>query len=121
MLVGLPERPPRSIMLGAEDLAVFVDAFRATGFRGPLNWYRNDRRNWEWGEESKAARIGCPALMVTAGKDPVLTPRLSEGMERVIPQLQRGHIEQCGHWTQQERPDELNRILLDWLAGLPPA
>ena len=121
ILVGLPERPVRSVMLSAEDLAVFVEAYRATGFRGPLNWYRNDRRNWEWGEESKGARIRCPALMVTAGKDPVLTPRLSEGMERVIPQLQRGHIKQCGHWTQQERPDELNRILLDWLAGLPPA
>jgi pimeloyl-ACP methyl ester carboxylesterase len=24
-------------------------------------------------------------------------------------------IERCGHWTQQERPDELNRLLVDWL------
>ena len=67
-------------------------------------WYRNDRANWEWGEEARDARITCPALMVTAGRDPVLTPSLSAGMERVIPQLQRGRIEACGHWTQQECP-----------------
>jgi pimeloyl-ACP methyl ester carboxylesterase len=25
----------------------------------------------------------------------------------------------CGHWTQQERPDEVTRLLVDWLKGLP--
>ena len=59
MLVGLPERPARSIMLSAEDLAVFVEAFRATGFRGPLNWYRNDRRNWSGAR--RARRRASPA------------------------------------------------------------
>jgi pimeloyl-ACP methyl ester carboxylesterase len=28
------------------------------------------------------------------------------------------HLERCGHWTQQERPEEVNRLLLDFLAGL---
>jgi soluble epoxide hydrolase/lipid-phosphate phosphatase len=118
MLAGLPESPERSLMLSADDLEVLASAFRRTGFRGGLNWYRNDRANWEWGEETKDTRISCPALMVTAGKDPVLKPALSEGMETIMPQLQRGHIEECGHWTQQERPAELNRIVIDWLAGL---
>jgi len=119
LLVGLPSEPGRSVMLTVEDLAVFVDAFRRTGFRGGLNWYRNDRANWEWGETTKTVRIRCPALMVTAGRDPVLRPSLADEMEAVIPQLQRGRIEDCGHWTQQERPEELNRILRDWLRGLP--
>ena len=119
LLAGLPARPARSRMLTAGDLQTYADAFRRTGFRGGLNWYRNDRANWEWGGEAREARITCPALMVTAGRDPVLTPALSDGMERVIPQLQRGHIEACGHWTPQERPAELNRILRDWLTELP--
>jgi len=21
----------------------------------------------------------------------------------------------CGHWTQQEKPEEVNRIMIDWL------
>ena len=57
--------------------------------------------------------------MVTAGKDPVLTPALAAGMEERVPNLSRGHIEECAHWTQQERPDELNGILIDWLSQLP--
>jgi pimeloyl-ACP methyl ester carboxylesterase len=24
----------------------------------------------------------------------------------------------CGHWTQQERPDDVNAILVPWLKGL---
>ena len=43
---------------------------------------------------------------------------MTEGMEDWIPNLSRGHIENCGHWTQQEEPDELNRILVDWLKTL---
>jgi soluble epoxide hydrolase/lipid-phosphate phosphatase len=116
---GYPSDAPRSVMLTQEELDTFVEAFSRTGFRGGLNWYRNQRTSWEWGQQAADHRIEAPALMVTAGKDPVLTPALSQGMEALIPQLQRGHIEDCGHWTQQERPQELNRILLDWLAALP--
>jgi soluble epoxide hydrolase / lipid-phosphate phosphatase len=119
VLAGYPADAPRSVMLTQEELDVFVEAFKKTGFRGALNWYRNQQAGWEWGEETKGQGIGQPALMVTAGKDPVLTPALSQGMEALIPNLTRGHIEDCAHWTQQERPDELNRILLEWLKALP--
>ena len=119
VLAGYPADAARSVMLTEEELNVFVETFRRTGFRGGLNWYRNSRASWEWGEETKGQTIDCPALMVTAGKDPVLSPAMAEGMETVVPNLARGHIENCAHWTQQERPEELNRILLDWLATLP--
>ena len=33
--------------------------------------------------------------------------------------MTRSQIENCAHWTQQEQPEELNRILSDWLATLP--
>ena len=118
ILAGYPADAARSVMLSAEELDVYVQEFQRTGFRGPFNWYRNDRTSWEWGEETKGQTIDCPALMVTAGKDPVLTPARSEGMESVVPNLVRGHIEECAHWTQQERPDELNAILIDWLNSL---
>ena len=62
-----------------------------------------------------------PALMVTTGKDAVLRPQLSHGMESSVPNLTRGHIEHCGHWTMQERPQELVEIILKWLAPLPTA
>ncbi len=119
LLVGMPKDAERSIMLSEADLQTFVNAYERTGFRGGLNWYRNHVRNWEWSGTLAEEQIEQPALMVTAGRDPVLLPEMSHGMEDWIPNLSRGHIEECAHWTQQEEPAALNRILLDWLAGLP--
>ncbi|KAM3654577.1 bifunctional epoxide hydrolase 2-like, partial [Ammospiza maritima maritima] len=120
LLVGLPEDPPESRLLPPAVLRYYVRQFRKSGFRGPLNWYRNLRENHEWALSARGRTIPLPALMVTAGKDPVLKPGLSKGMEKWIPRLQRGHIEGCGHWTQMERPSELNGIVLRWLRNLPP-
>ncbi|NXJ09182.1 HYES hydrolase, partial [Odontophorus gujanensis] len=120
MLVGFPEDLPESLILHGAELQYYIERFQRSGFRGPLNWYRNIRPNWHWALSAKDRKILMPALMVTAGKDVVLVPRLSKGMEEWIPQLRRGHLETCGHWTQMERPAALNKILVEWLEGLPP-
>lgn len=115
MLVGLPAEVPRSAILSEQELAVYVSEYERTGFRGGLNWYRNLSANWLWDEPTKDVVIRMPALMVTAGRDTVLTPAMSTGMEATCARLERAHIEECGHWTQAERPDELNAALLGWL------
>ncbi|KAL2098838.1 hypothetical protein ACEWY4_005318 [Coilia grayii] len=115
LFVGLPEEIPRSSHLTEDALNYYVQEYRKNGFRGPLNWYRNVEANWRWMCSRPRAKLLMPALMVTAGKDPVLLPVFARGMENMIPNLSRGHIEECGHWTQMERPAELNRILLGWL------
>ena len=53
--------------------------------------------------------------MVTAEHDPVLRPELAEAMRDLVPDLETVMIPGCGHWTQQERPDELSGIMIDWL------
>ncbi|XP_026518957.2 bifunctional epoxide hydrolase 2-like [Terrapene carolina triunguis] len=103
LLVGMPEDPPPSQILAGADLQYFIQQFKKSGFRRPLNWYRNMRANWRWSLSAKDRKILVPALMVTAGKDFVLHPNMSKGMEEWIPQLTRDHIEECGHWTQMER------------------
>uniref|UniRef100_A0A3P8YQ95 AB hydrolase-1 domain-containing protein n=1 Tax=Esox lucius TaxID=8010 RepID=A0A3P8YQ95_ESOLU len=115
LLVGLPEEIPRSSMLSENALQFYINQYKDKGFRGPLNWYRNTERNWKWLCSRPRAKLLMPALMVTAGKDPVLLPVFSKGMENLITNLTRGHIEECGHWTQMERPSELNTILISWL------
>jgi pimeloyl-ACP methyl ester carboxylesterase len=60
-------------------------------------------------------RVHVPALMVCAEDDPFLPPMLATGMERYVPDLEKHLIAGCGHWTQQEEPEELNRILSGWL------
>jgi pimeloyl-ACP methyl ester carboxylesterase len=40
---------------------------------------------------------------------------MSKGMEAYIPDLERAMIDGAGHWTQQEKPDAVNRVIVDWL------
>jgi pimeloyl-ACP methyl ester carboxylesterase len=101
-------------LLSDEELDVYALAYEKTGFRGGINWYRNIDRNWEL-SEGVAQRVEAPALMVSAADDPVLTPAMTEGMEAYVPDLEKRVVERCGHWTQQERPEELNRLMIDWL------
>jgi len=102
-------------LLNAEELAVFVDTFRATGFTGGINWYRNFTRNWEASEGLPDRLDGLPCLMITAELDPVLTPASAEGMPSLIGDLEMHMVAGSGHWTQQEKPEEVNRIILHWL------
>uniref|UniRef100_A0AAQ5X835 AB hydrolase-1 domain-containing protein n=1 Tax=Amphiprion ocellaris TaxID=80972 RepID=A0AAQ5X835_AMPOC len=102
-------------MLTEADLQYYVSQYKDRGFRRPLNWYRNNEANWKWMCSRPTGKLLMPALMVTAGKDIVLLPELSKGMEDLIPNLSRGHIEQCSHWTQVEKPAETNNILISWL------
>uniref|UniRef100_A0A8D2AS46 Bifunctional epoxide hydrolase 2 n=1 Tax=Sciurus vulgaris TaxID=55149 RepID=A0A8D2AS46_SCIVU len=115
LLVNTPEDPSLSKMVTEEEIQFYVQQFKKSGFRGPLNWYRNMERNWQWGCRASGRKILIPALMVTAEKDVVLTPQMTKHMEEWIPQLKRGHIKDCGHWTQMEKPTELNQILIKWL------
>ena len=100
--------------LSDDEMAVFVDTFTRTGFTGGINWYRNFRRNWERSADL-ADQIDQPVLMITAEKDAVLPPVLSAGMEDLIPHLTRHNIVESGHWTQQEQPDEVTRVIADWM------
>jgi pimeloyl-ACP methyl ester carboxylesterase len=98
------------------ELQVYIDTFAHTGFTGGLNWYRNMDRNWETTPELDGARIPVPSLMVTAEWDAALRPALAEPMPAYVPDLEVHMIPECGHWTQQEKPAELNAIMLGWLA-----
>ncbi|MCB1314607.1 MAG: alpha/beta hydrolase [Leptospiraceae bacterium] len=109
-----------SDLLTEADVAYYAEQYRRTGFRGPLNWYRNMEANWQWARKTDG-QISAPALMVTVGRDPVLPASMSKDMEKYVPDLKRGHIEECGHWTMQEKPAELNQILIDWLAQVVSA
>ncbi|XP_028581084.2 bifunctional epoxide hydrolase 2 [Podarcis muralis] len=118
LLKGLSEDAPSSSLLPEPVLQYYLQQFQKSGFRGPLNWYRNMQANVRWGSRARSWKIRVPALMVTAGGDTVLSPKLSKGMEEWIPHLSRGHIEECGHFTQMERPAALNKILIEWLQGV---
>jgi pimeloyl-ACP methyl ester carboxylesterase len=105
---------PGELLLAPDEMKVFVDTFTRTGFTGGINWYRNLTRNWiRSGLQEQKVRV--PGLMIMAEDDVVLTPKMADGMERFVPDLERVLIKDCGHWTQQEKPEETNRAMIDWL------
>src|SRR5262245_23580218 len=118
ILDRLPEAP-HGAFLSAEDFEVFATTFEKTGFRGGLNWYRNFDFNWETTAYLSGAKVQAPALMITAELDPVLRPELAAGMEAWVPNLRGTHlVADCGHWTQQEKPEQVNRLLIQFVDEL---
>ena len=105
---------PGEALLTPDELKVFVDTFTRTGFTGGINWYRNMTRNWEV-SGTMEQKVHVPGLMIMAEDDVVLSPAMADGMERFVPDLERVLIRHCGHWTQQEHPEETSAAMIDWL------
>jgi soluble epoxide hydrolase / lipid-phosphate phosphatase len=109
---------PGGTFLTEEELDVYASAFEKTGFTGGLNWYRAIDLNWEDARQQTNHRIDVPTLMITAENDLILRPEQAEPMRQWIPNLRVELVRNCSHWTQQERPDEVNRLMLDFLNSL---
>jgi len=119
-LGGVGADMPLPGWLSDADLSHFSEAYRKSGFRGGLNWYRNIDRNWELTAPWQGAQIHQPSLFIAGSKDSVITGLIGAkrvaDMERVLPNLtQKLIIDGAGHWIQQERADEVNAALIAFL------
>lgn len=103
-----------------EDHRLVASALKKNGWRGPLNWYRNFDRNWELLAPYGGRTIDQPALYIGGANDQVL--------RFMPPSLMEGHVTDLrgteilpgvSHWLQEEAPSQVNRLLLDFLAGIP--
>ncbi|WP_085904074.1 alpha/beta fold hydrolase [Kiloniella majae] len=97
-------------VMNDSDLAVFVSSFEVTGFTGSINWYRNLDRNWLLLAEAHPV-IQQPALMIYGDRDMIAK---SEKLSDFVPNVDVINLD-CGHWIQQEKPEETNRAILKWL------
>jgi pimeloyl-ACP methyl ester carboxylesterase len=118
-----PEPAQLPDWLSEEDIDVFVAEYESSGFTGGLNWYRNLDRTWELTAAWKHARITVPALFLAGDRDLAVAfsggEAMVAGLKDVVPQLRDARLlPGCGHWTQQERPDEVNAAMLDFIARL---
>jgi pimeloyl-ACP methyl ester carboxylesterase len=92
----------------------YASAFAASGFTGAINWYRNWAHNWEV-LEGVDQIINIPTLFIGAVDDVIIAPEHIEGMRSLVTDLEIHMLQNCGHWSQQEKPDEVNRLILEWL------
>ncbi len=107
--------------LSPEDLEFYIGEFERTGFRGPLNRYRNVDRDWSDLQAWRGRPITVPSIFIGGEKDgPTLWGGASiKRFPDTLPRLHSTHIlPGCGHWVQQERAADVTGILLDWLGSL---
>jgi pimeloyl-ACP methyl ester carboxylesterase len=101
-------------IVSEQELRFYVEVYERSGFSGGLSWYRALHRNFE---EARgwAWQIDKPALMISAEDDFFFGRGSTDGMDQLLPQLELHVIPDCAHWVQQEKPAEVNAILLPWL------
>jgi pimeloyl-ACP methyl ester carboxylesterase len=120
-LEGMPDPEKLPDWLTEADLDYYAAEFERTGFRGGLNWYRNLDRTWELMAAWRGARVTVPALFIAGSRDPVIarTRAAMEALSETVPGLVEVELlPGCGHWTQQERPAQVNEELIAFLDGL---
>lgn len=98
-----------------EEEKTYVDSLSASGLTGLFNLYRNIDRNLVDFAELDRTPLTQPTLLVTVDLDPVLPAEMAGPMAALVEDFEVAHIEGSGHWTQQEKPEEVNAILIDWL------
>jgi len=106
--------PTGEPVMSEDELGVFVSAFLESGFTGPINWYRNLDRNWHLLADVDPV-VRQPALMIYGDRDPVVR---SPDLQTFVPHVEEVSLD-CGHWIQQERPEQTTELILDWLERTP--
>lgn len=114
-----PEKLPA--WLTQADIDFFASEFKRSGFRGGLNWYRNIERNWELTAFLDGAKLRQPS-MFAAGEHDVVLRMVPDALALVdlgmVECRSKTVIPGAGHWIQQERPREINDLLIRFLEGL---
>ncbi|MBV9903435.1 MAG: alpha/beta hydrolase [Alphaproteobacteria bacterium] len=124
LLDGLVDPEVFPAWLSAADLDYYVGEFTRSGFFGPISRYRNHGRDFAYLKQFADRKIEQPALFIGGTRD--LAYNVFRGsydpievMRRHVPGLRVAEVlEGCGHWTQQERPKEVNALLIPWLKSL---
>jgi pimeloyl-ACP methyl ester carboxylesterase len=125
-LGGAPDPKSLPPWLSEADIAVYAAAFRNSGFRGPFSWYRNIDRNWALLAPFQGAKVTPPALFIAGARDSVIASPIGRGaldtLHVSVPNLRtKVVLPGAGHWIQQERPQEVNEVLLAFLATEYPS
>jgi pimeloyl-ACP methyl ester carboxylesterase len=107
--------------LTEQDLDFLEAEYQRATFTGGLNYYRNMDRNWALTPFLDGAKIHQPTLFIAGDRDPVIDFLRDEydALSTNIPNLKKKVLlPGVGHWTQQERPAEVSRLLIEFLRGL---
>ncbi|WYZ40707.1 hypothetical protein EsH8_IV_001048 [Colletotrichum jinshuiense] len=111
-----------SPLLSEEEIAYYIENFQKSGMRGPLNWYRTRKINYDEElplaekaeKDGKPTKVSPPSLFILANKDAALPAAMAAGMEQYFEDLTRGEVT-ATHWALWEAPEEVNKQIKDWI------
>jgi pimeloyl-ACP methyl ester carboxylesterase len=123
MTGGLPFPDPYPKWMSEADLDYFVNEFKGSGLRGPINRYRNFERDWAYMAD-KDPIIHQPAFFIGGARDGVMGGATEEALFAAMkPHFDNlmgvKFVPKVGHWNQQEDPEGTTGLMLDWLSQLP--
>ncbi|GAA0156563.1 hydrolase [Lithospermum erythrorhizon] len=108
--------------LPEDDLEYYSKKFEKTGLTGGINFYRALNLNWELTAPWSGAQVKVPAKFITGELDLVYhTPGTKEyihngGFKKFVPLLEDiVVIEGAAHFVKQERPEEFNLHIYDFI------
>jgi pimeloyl-ACP methyl ester carboxylesterase len=105
-----------------EDREVFVDALRRDGaLTAALNWYRANMPPASWlRDPPDPPSVSVPTLVIWGEADAYMDPvLLTRSASTVTGPLRVERLPNVSHWVQQEAPERVNALLLDFLASQP--
>jgi len=120
---GLSFSDPASLpaWITESDIDVYVAEYTRSGFRGPLNWWRNIDRGWELMAAFDGAAVTVPALYMLGERD-MLGAAFQQAIAKqssFVPKLRPMiMLPGCGHWTQQERAADVSATMIDFLRSI---
>ena len=113
--------------LSDEERAAYHEAWSQPGaIQGGLNYYRAARMGEqvaaggvpeEYEAKIKAMRLEVPTLVIWGERDPALLVGLTRGLEEWIPDMRLEVLPGAGHWVPYEQPDEVNRLIREFVGS----
>ena len=120
LLEGLGEAVTPTSWLTDGDLDYYCRSFEQSGFRGPLNWYRNIERNVRITPGLRNKVVRQSAMFLAGSADPILAMPMGsaiESMSRWVPNLHTNAIiKGPGHWLPMEAPAVVTEKILSFLS-----
>jgi pimeloyl-ACP methyl ester carboxylesterase len=118
---GMTEPPSLPAWITEADVDVYVAEFIRSGFRGPLNWWRNVDRSWGQLAPLAGAKVTVPALYMAGDRDftAAIFSQFISRQSAMVPKIRPAiMLPGCGHWTEQERAPEVSAAMIEFLQSL---
>lgn len=109
--------------LAGDRLEAYKAAWRQSGLRGMINWYRasplivaDPGKPVEMPElPLDKMHVTCPHLLIWGLGDIALLPQSTQGLEAFAPDLTRVDVADADHWILHQKPQDVARIIHDWM------